>query len=171
MTVVSFFVPGEPAPQGSKRHVGHGVMIEANKRTAPWRATVAEHAMHAATRLGPPLAGPIELTVNFTFRRHKAHYGTGRNASELKPSAPLWKTSKPDLDKLVRAVADGIVDGGLIRDDSQIVLLIAEKHYGQPVGVRISLREVPHETAFISTDPAPAEAIELGRQLAAKYDW
>jgi hypothetical protein len=31
--------------------------------------------------------------------------------------------------------------------------------------------DIPYESAFISTDPAPREAIERGRELAAKYGW
>ena len=31
----------EPAPQGSKRHVGGGRLIEASKRVKPWRQAVA----------------------------------------------------------------------------------------------------------------------------------
>ena len=38
------FIPviGIPAPQGSKRHVGHGIMIENSKRVKPWRQDVKE---------------------------------------------------------------------------------------------------------------------------------
>jgi hypothetical protein len=31
--------------------------------------------------------------------------------------------------------------------------------------------DIPYESAFVSTDPAPKEAIELGRELAARYGW
>jgi hypothetical protein len=31
--------------------------------------------------------------------------------------------------------------------------------------------DIPYESVFVSTDPAPAEAVELGRELAARYDW
>jgi hypothetical protein len=31
--------------------------------------------------------------------------------------------------------------------------------------------DIPYESAFVSTDPAPPEAIALGRELAARYDW
>jgi hypothetical protein len=31
--------------------------------------------------------------------------------------------------------------------------------------------DIPYESAFVITDPPPAEAIELGRRLAAKYGW
>jgi hypothetical protein len=36
----------------------------------------------------------------------------------------------------------------------------------------VKVREdIPYESAFVLTDPPPAEAIELGRKLAAKYGW
>jgi uncharacterized phage-associated protein len=31
--------------------------------------------------------------------------------------------------------------------------------------------DIPYESAYVVTDPAPPEAIELGRELAAKYGW
>lgn len=31
--------------------------------------------------------------------------------------------------------------------------------------------DIPYESAFVVTDPPPAEAIELGRKLAAQYGW
>ena len=30
----------------------------------------------------------------------------------------LWRNKRPDLDKLVRAVFDGVVESGLIKDDA-----------------------------------------------------
>ena len=31
--------------------------------------------------------------------------------------------------------------------------------------------DIPYESAFVSTEPAPQEAIDLGRELAARYGW
>jgi Protein of unknown function (DUF4065) len=31
--------------------------------------------------------------------------------------------------------------------------------------------DIPYESAFVSTEPAPKEAIDLGRELAARYGW
>ena len=31
--------------------------------------------------------------------------------------------------------------------------------------------DIPYESAFVITDPPPAEAIELGRELASRYGW
>jgi hypothetical protein len=36
----------------------------------------------------------------------------------------------------------------------------------------VGLKEdIPYESAFVLSDPPPPEAIELGRELAAKFDW
>ena len=35
--MIEIKVIGLPAPQGSKRHVGHGVMIESSNNVKPWR--------------------------------------------------------------------------------------------------------------------------------------
>ena len=34
------FIPGVPAPQGSKRHVGGGRLVESSKKVKPWRRAV-----------------------------------------------------------------------------------------------------------------------------------
>src|SRR5713226_4632244 len=83
-------VHGRPAPQGSKRHVGNGVMIESSKAVKPWREDVKQAGLEA---MGwgerPCLDGPLRVSMVFTFGRPASHYGTGRNAGRLKPSAPL----------------------------------------------------------------------------------
>lgn len=57
---------GNPAPQGSKRHVGNGVMVESSKKVRPWRQDVKLAALHA--RAGaPPIDDPICLRVVFTL--------------------------------------------------------------------------------------------------------
>lgn len=52
--VVEFFVPGRPAPQGSKRHVGHGIMVESSRDLGPWRERVALAANPADLRRAVP---------------------------------------------------------------------------------------------------------------------
>lgn len=126
MTQVQFTVDGIPAPQGSKTPWGS----EANPNTRPWRATVTAAAAEAM-REAPVLTGPVSLEVLFFFPRPKSHYGTGRKVGELKASAPVFHTSKPDADKLLRAIGDSLT-GIVVRDDSQFARVTAEKMYGRP---------------------------------------
>ena len=120
---MKFAVQGiEPAPQGSKRHVGNGRMVEASAKVKPWRFAVSQ----AALATGEPMTdGQVSVLITFMFNRPKAHYNT---KGVLKPKAPFYKSTKPDLDKLCRSTLDGIT-GVLIKDDSQVVTLIASKQY------------------------------------------
>lgn len=121
--MITVHVNGIPAPQGSKRHVGNGRMVESSKAVAPWREAVRTETQHA---LGQPiLAGPVTVQIQFYLPRPAGHYG----AKGLRPSAPPAPAVKPDVDKLARAVLDGIVAGGAIRDDAQVSVLIASKAY------------------------------------------
>lgn len=126
---VLFTVAGVPAPQGSKTRTKWGVR-EDNPATKPWRAAVAWEATAAMQGLAL-FTGPVLLAVTFRFPRPKSHYRTGKNAADLKPSAPMFHATKPDTDKLLRAIGDAIT-GIVVRDDSQIVQVVAAKLYGTP---------------------------------------
>lgn len=129
-------VPGIPAPQGSKRHVGNGIMVEASKSLPPWRDSVIWHTRQACRE---PLLGAVQVTILFAFPRPKSHYGTGRNAGTVKPGAPLFHAGRPDLDKLTRAVLDGLTQGGAYKDDGQVAALGCKKIYGARPGCRITI--------------------------------
>lgn len=128
MTRLQFTVPGTPAPQGSKRHVGKGVMVESSASLRPWRDTVAWTA-HAAHDHNPPFDGPVNLNLTFRLPRPKAHYRTGKHHTELRADAPIFNPKKPDIDKLCRAVLDSLTTAGVWRDDSQVATLHARKIY------------------------------------------
>jgi len=115
-------VCGRPAPQGSKRHAGNGVMVESSKAVKPWREDVKQAGLEA-TGWGerPCLDGPLRVSMVFTFGRPASHYGTGRTAGRLKPSAPLAPHVYPDLSKLARATEDALTDARVWRDDSRVV--------------------------------------------------
>ncbi len=136
---VALRVYGTPGPQGSKRHVGGGRMVESSKKVGPWREAVVAAAI-AAGRADADITCPVVVTVQFYFARPKAHYTA---VGTLKPSAPGWVTTTPDLDKCLRSTFDGLVQAGVIRDDKQIVRVMAEKRYvtnGAP-GAVVSLVE------------------------------
>jgi crossover junction endodeoxyribonuclease RusA len=141
--VITIEVRGLPAPQGSKRHVGHGIMVESSKQVGPWREAVRAEAQRVIpeTPVGQPTTGPLAVLIEFHLPRPKGHYGTGRNASQVRPSAPTFPAWRPDLDKLTRAVLDGLTAGGAWVDDAQVVCLQAWKRYGQP-GCLIKIEEL-----------------------------
>lgn len=133
------FVPGLPAPQGSKRLV-NGRMIESSKRLPQWRNAVT--ATIAEADWEPILHGPVTLRLRFVFPRPKYHFRTGKFAAVLRDAAPLWHDRTPDASKVQRAVEDALVDAGVIRDDCQIASWAGSKQYGPKPGVWIELEEI-----------------------------
>lgn len=123
MQAITFRVEGmAPAPQGSKSHVGRGVMIESCKQVKPWRLLVT----HAALATGLPIIrGPVSVSIVFLFLRPKGHF-TAKGL--LKASAPAHHAVKPDGSKLLRSTEDALT-GSLLEDDARIVSGSFQKRY------------------------------------------
>ena len=137
---ITFFVPGDPKPGGSKRafinpKTGKPIITDACKGSKPWRADVKHFAYQAYS--GELLKGPLILTIVFYRIRPKFHFGTGRNAGILKASAPKYPEVQPDATKLVRSTEDALTKV-LWHNDNQIVEQHAYKEYGKP-GAQISV--------------------------------
>jgi crossover junction endodeoxyribonuclease RusA len=123
MSAITFKVEGmAPAPQGSKRHLGRGVMIESCRNVKPWRALVTSAAI--ATGL-PILRGPVSMSVVFLFLRPKGHL-TSKGA--LRSTAPQHHAVRPDGSKLLRSTEDALT-GSLLEDDARIVSCTWQKRY------------------------------------------
>jgi Holliday junction resolvase RusA-like endonuclease len=150
---VSFFVRGKPQPAGSKKAfpirrkegggwVGTGkiAVVDDNPHTKGWQAEVAYAGAIAMEAIGVtlPWEDPLGLAVMFTLRRPKGHFGTGRNAHNLKPTAAPWPTTKPDATKLIRAIEDALT-GIVWTDDARVVEQLATKCYGEPEGAHVQV--------------------------------
>ena len=134
-------VRGIPAAQGSKRHVGNGRMVESSRAVGPWREAVRAETQRAMNGR-EPLSGAVQVDASFYLPRPKSHYRTGRNAHLVKDGAPRRPFGKPDLDKLARAILDGLTAGSAWADDGQVALLVTSKDYaitGHPAGCEINL--------------------------------
>ena len=129
---LELIVEGSPVPQGSFRHIGNGRIISANPKLNNWRQTIADQiAQQAHYRL---VDARIRLELVFTLPRPKS-------VSIKRRAVP---TTKPDLDKLTRAVMDAISLERycqIIKDDSLVTDLHAVKRYDDinPPGVRICI--------------------------------
>lgn len=124
-------VYGTPGPQGSKTRNAAGALYESSAKVKPWREAVKTAALDAIhhDEAWTALGEPIWLQMQFSLRRPKSHYGTGRNAGLLKATAPSYPTGKPDLDKLIRSTQDALKDAGVLADDSVVASLSASKVY------------------------------------------
>jgi Holliday junction resolvase RusA-like endonuclease len=147
MSTLEFTVLGRPQPAGSKRAFRHPstsriVVVDDAKGSRPWKQQIAGAAL-AAKPDGEFLAGPLAVELVFVLARPKGHFGTGRNATTVRASAPQLPIVKPDLDKLSRAVLDACT-GVVWHDDAQVVDKRARKTYGSPerCEVRIDAAEL-----------------------------
>lgn len=135
--VCELLIEGVPIPQGSKTariiRTPKGPIAslynDNDKVLKPWRKTVTA----AAAALGVVrVEGPVVVDVEFRTVRPKS----------VKRQHP---TVKPDVDKLQRALFDGITDAGVWRDDAQIVDVHATKVYADEPGVLIRIHEIEGE--------------------------
>ena len=134
--VIHITIEGTARPQGSKRHVGKGIMVESSKHVGLWRTWVRLKATQAMA--GRPLiVGPVQIAILFQFDRPKKHSTT----KGLRENAPLYHTSKPDADKLLRAILDALT-GVVFRDDSQVAYCLVRKHYWTAAQTVIDVAEL-----------------------------
>ena len=122
---VSFTVLGVAIPQGSSRAFvvkGRAVVTSSNKNLAQWRQRIATEAQRVADETGFYRDGKFAYTVlaDFYFPRTKS---MGKKL--------IRHTVRPDLDKVQRAVGDGIT-GILIADDAKIDRWSVSKSYLPP---------------------------------------
>lgn len=121
--MTQFFIEGTPVPQGSKNAYvrgGRAVLVETSKKLPAWRAAVTQAAQ--ATGITHPKGRPVTVTCEFVMPRTQAM----RN----RQAPPM--VQKPDVDKLLRAVGDGLTASGMIHDDSHIVEIRGVKRRAEP---------------------------------------
>lgn len=126
--MLTVWIPGQPKPQGSKsigyRKDGTAFMREANSKARPWRSVVIDALKPVATE---PLTEAVRVHLHFYMPMLK------------KPLKHPITRSSYDIDKLARSCLDALTLSGVIRDDSQVVTLIATKEYSETPGVQIKV--------------------------------
>lgn len=111
-----FFIDGVPVPQGSMRTVGRGVVIHSNaKKLKEWRTLVA-YQVRAFFQDDEQIDDALRIDLEFYLPR----------PATVKR---IFPSRKPDLDKLIRAVLDGITESNAVSDDARFVEINAKKFY------------------------------------------
>ena len=130
--MLSFTALGKPEPQGSiafkGMRGGKPILTSDNAQLKPWRAVVAMAARQAAGDSWEPLDEPVRVSAAFYLPR---------------PLRPRWlvPATKPDVDKLTRALLDSLADAGIVANDSRVVefgwLLKRYASDANPAGVQV----------------------------------
>lgn len=102
-------------------------MIESSKGLPAWRKQIEDTARREYA--GEPIDQPVTVMVDFFMP---------------KPKKPMFDcpATSPDLDKLQRAIGDGLEKGGVLRNDSRIVHWEARKFYAntpEEMGAHITI--------------------------------
>jgi len=146
---LEFFVVGLPVPQGSMARAKFSVRHSNERTLKPWRADVAAAAIQARADYGWLVADePVGMHLRFVMPRLATHYlpaNSRRTERTVRDGAPMYPTTAPDLDKLVRAVFDALTYAAVLRDDSIVVRLRAEKVYSNDgvTGVNVMVWRKP----------------------------
>ena len=139
MTRISFVVYSRAAPQGSKKSLGNGIMVESSRRVKPFRQDVRFAALDQIPS-GWPMDAPMRASYRFHFKRPQSHLTSKGNLTKSAPSYPTGRMVG-DLDKLIRATCDALT-GIAYHDDSQVVEIATCKAYDDRDLVIITLEPV-----------------------------
>lgn len=203
--ITSFFVRGEPAPGGSKTFmparekdgsiktqwkdrangkgqyesvIGFYADAGGNKNEV-WKKVVAWAGKDIFR--GQTLDMPLLVAMTFYMPRPQCDFGTGRNASILKPNADEFHMQDPDSTKLQRSTEDAL-NGIAWVDDNRVQEITSRKlwntdneteghrHYPgclieiseilskRPVSLELGLTEAPKAPAKVErvVKPVPA---------------
>lgn len=132
----TFVVHHRAAPQGSKDIMtnakGGKYMKESSAGVKPFRTAIRRAVLGADGRPRATFKGPVVVAVEFEFRQAKS------NVDEV----PIGQNIG-DLDKLMRAVFDGLAQAEVIEDDRYVVGITGtSKRWG------------PEDRVFITVMPA-----------------
>lgn len=150
MKEIIFFVPGRPAPGGSKKafvlkkrgvYTGRAVIVDAaGQANKDWRANVVSAASEVMKKRAEyPWTCAIEIELTFTLPRPKDHFKADQIS--LRDTAPRHKITQPDVGKLARSTQDALTNV-VYRDDAQIIKETHEKAFSEKVGCWITVKEV-----------------------------
>lgn len=145
-TTIAFRVYGLPVTQGSMRAITHrttgrAILIhDKTPRLAAWRGAIVAAAREI--RRDGMIEGAVALTLRFHLPKPLSMPKKLRTEKQF----AQWRypARRPDLSKLARAAEDALL-GVLIRDDGQIVRLVAEKLYSDEPGAELLVEQLGSE--------------------------
>lgn len=126
------FIPGTPVAQGSMRAFRNRILHSNDAELRVWRQKITDAI------IGEPLARALEEPVFSGAVMVTALYFLPSPKKRLR-KYPTGHGEK-DLDKLVRALLDGLTLAGVWSDDSTVASLVASKHYALDVELGVSVR-------------------------------
>jgi len=122
-----FNVAGLPVPQGSLKMMNGNIVHVKDKELREWRINIGNTARNCGVEIAQKEVGVI-MNIMFCLPKPKS-------VKRVIPS------TRPDLDKLIRAVLDALTGIAYI-DDGQVVEITASKIYSNYAGVKIGIEQI-----------------------------
>ena len=146
---IKFIIPGEPIAK--KRHrdfikpLKNGKFIRGRyniQRTA--ESKFISLVVNQIPSEFEPFTEPLFIQLWYGISRPKGHFGSGKNAGKLKPSAPAFPAKIPDIDNYEKFIFD-CLNGVVYLDDKLIVSCRHDKRYSKYPRTEILIKEMNHD--------------------------
>lgn len=136
---IEITIPGEPKTQQRHRTFKRGTFTGTYDPSEKDKKNFLVLCMEKKPE--KPIDSPINMELTFYCGRPKNHYGTGSKATVLKPTAPHFNVSRPDIDNLQKFVMDAL-NSVFYRDDSLICILSSAKLYDDVPRIEIKIETI-----------------------------
>lgn len=159
-SILRFVVPGTPIPKGSLAPLPSGKMRSDNKKLKKWQSMVSNYARMAVTQ-NSFNSVRYDYCTTIGNKRYKVNkrvcfdepvvvHAQFFFAPIQKPRWGILHGTKPDLDKLQRAIGDALQAANIVSEDSRICAWSAwpGKQYGEPPRVEIFIVKANYYLKF-----------------------
>lgn len=141
--MITITIPGLPVPKARARSTAIGGKVRHyTPETTRDYEDLVRMAARAAMAKAPPIEGALSVSIEIKMPI-PVSWSKAKRADAL--AGLVMPTSRPDLDNLIKALADAC-NGIVWRDDAQIVRLMAEKRHGEQPGASISVIPLAWQT-------------------------
>jgi Holliday junction resolvase RusA-like endonuclease len=139
VTGIIIELPGLPRGKGRPRFSRRTGRAYTDAKTESFEGALRTVGAVAMMKRGRVLfEGPLMMIMTAIFPVPES-WSNKKRTEAL--AGHVFPTSKPDLDNLLKAAADGL-NAIVYRDDAQIVEAVVKKAYGNHVGLTIEVRPI-----------------------------
>lgn len=141
--MITFHILGDPVPQGRPRFFRRGSFVGTYKqdKDTQYRTLVQLQVKSQAVKNG------VRLPLSKTEAGFEVHISVGikppaswsNSAKQKAITGEIKPLSRPDLDNYIKAIFDAF-NGLVWKDDSEVVSIIANKHYRPDPGVCVCIK-------------------------------
>lgn len=138
---IKIIIEGKPVPQGRPRASFRGgrVNVRDPDTSRNYKRLVAWAARSQFKQ--KPFTGAVKVHVDIYRQIPKSTSGIRTKRKENKEIRPIVR---PDIDNYLKSIFDGL-DKIIWNDDSQIVMLSANKYYSINPRVELTVKELDHD--------------------------